>query len=91
MTLGEKIYNLRIANNMSQGDLANTLEVSRQSVSKWETDTSVPELDKLVRISEVFNISLDELIRGEKMEEIKCEAHPPDMHARKRRLARTKN
>jgi len=55
---------------MSQGDLANALEVSRQSVSKWETNTSVPELNKLVRMSEVFNISLDELIRGTKPEEI---------------------
>ena len=84
MTLGEKIYELRTKNAMSQGDLANTLEVSRQSVSKWETNTSVPELDKLVKMSEVFNISLDELIRGEKgekVQEVKCEIQSPAISA----------
>lgn len=48
MNLGKSIYNLRTKNNMSQGDLANTLDVSPQSVSKWETNTSIPQLDKLV-------------------------------------------
>lgn len=69
MTLGEKIHQLRTEHHMSQGDLANALEVSRQSVSKWETNASVPELDKLVRMSEVFRISLDELVRGTKPED----------------------
>lgn len=50
---------------MSQGDLAEELEVSRQSISKWETDGAVPELDKLVRLSELFGVSLDELVMGE--------------------------
>ncbi|BAE83738.1 DNA-binding helix-turn-helix protein [Desulfitobacterium hafniense DP7] len=81
MTLGEKIYELRTKNAMSQGDLANTLEVSRQSVSKWENNTSVPELDKLVKMSEVFSISLDELIRGEKTEEMQRETQSPDISA----------
>ena len=48
MTLGQRIYQLRTKMHLSQGDLADKLEVSRQSVSKWETDASVPELDKLV-------------------------------------------
>lgn len=43
MTLGEKICSLRMAQGLSQSDLAETLEVSRQSVSKWETDASVPD------------------------------------------------
>lgn len=90
MTLGEKIYYLRIEKNMSQGDLANALEVSRQSVSKWETNTSVPELKKLVRMSEVFNISLDELIRGAKPEEIRSEPQNPDMYVQKSGLATRK-
>ena len=64
MTLGEKISSLRGAANMSQGDLAEKLNVSRQSISKWETDASVPELDKLIRMSEFFEISLDELVYG---------------------------
>ena len=62
MSLGEKIYKLRNERNLSQGDLADALEVSRQSISKWETDASVPELDKLVKLSEFFAVSLDELI-----------------------------
>lgn len=63
MTLGEKIALLRGQNKMSQGDLAEKLEVSRQSVSKWETGASVPELDKLIMMSKLFNITLDELVQ----------------------------
>lgn len=70
MTLGERIYNLRTEKEMSQGDLADALEVSRQSISKWETNGSVPELDKLIKLSEIFDVSLDELITGkEKVEQ----------------------
>jgi len=61
MKIGQKIYELRTARNMSQGDLANLLEVSRQSVSKWETDAAVPDLDKLIKLADVFEVSLDEL------------------------------
>ena len=63
MMLGEKIALLRGQNKMSQGDLAEKLEVSRQSVSKWETGASVPELDKLIMMSKLFNITLDELVQ----------------------------
>lgn len=83
MTLGEKIYRLRTEHHMSQGDLANALEVSRQSVSKWETNASVPELHKLVRMSEVFHISLDELIRGAGPEET-AGSQPPGAGAQLR-------
>lgn len=65
MNLGERILDLRKKAGMSQGALAEVLNVSRQSISKWETNSSVPELDKLVKISEVFNVSLDELVHGE--------------------------
>ncbi len=47
MSIGKKIFELRTAKNLSQGDLAEILDVSRQSVSKWETDSAVPDLDKL--------------------------------------------
>lgn len=62
MGLGEKIYTLRTEKGMSQTDLAEALDVSRQSISKWETDASTPELDKLVKLSEIFAVSLDELV-----------------------------
>lgn len=65
MTLGQKIFELRNKQKMSQGDLAEKLNVSRQSISKWETDASVPELDKLIMLSDLFNITMDELVRDE--------------------------
>lgn len=65
MTLGERIAALRNEKKLSQGDLAEKLNVSRQSVSKWETGASVPELDKLLLLSEVFGLSLDQLVKGD--------------------------
>lgn len=65
MSLGGTIYRLRTEKNMSQGDLADALDVSRQSVSKWENDSSIPDLDKLKKLSQLFDISLDELVNGE--------------------------
>lgn len=65
MSLGTNISRLRAEKRLSQGDLADILNVSRQSVSKWETDGSVPDLDKLVKLSRVFDVTLDELVTGE--------------------------
>lgn len=64
MNLGSTITRLRTQRGLSQGDLAEVLGVSRQSVSKWETNASVPDLDKLVKLSQFFDISLDELVTG---------------------------
>ena len=80
MTLGEKIYELRKERNMSQGGLAEVLKVSRQSVSKWETDSSIPELGKLIQISEVFGITLDELVQKKGNEEIENEQLKSDAY-----------
>lgn len=63
MTLGEKIYRLRTEQGFSQETFGEKLGVSRQSVSKWETDQSVPELDKIVAISEIFGVSTDHLLK----------------------------
>lgn len=68
MTLGEKISELRNSKNMSQSDLAEQLDVSRQSVSKWETNASILELDKLIQLSDLFEITLDELVLHKKPE-----------------------
>ena len=78
MTLGETIRSIRSEKGMSQGDLADALDVSRQSVSKWETDASVPELDKLVKMCDLFGVSLDELVRGVKKEETLESAEQPE-------------
>lgn len=63
MTLGEKIYKLRTQQGLSQETFGEKLGVSRQSVSKWETDQSVPELDKIVAISDFFGVSTDRLLK----------------------------
>lgn len=65
MNLGENICRLRSARGMSQGDLAEALDVSRQSISKWETGGAVPELDKLMKLSSLFGVTLDQLVTGE--------------------------
>ena len=71
MTLGQNIARLRTQKNLSQGDLADALEVSRQSVSKWETDASIPELDKLLRLAELFGVTLDELVKDIDVQEVR--------------------
>ncbi len=63
MTLGEKLCKARKENNITQEQLSDVLGVSRQSVSKWESDTAFPETDKLIRMSELFGVSLDYLLK----------------------------
>ena len=65
MTLGNKIYTLRTKAGLSQEELAEQMGVSRQSVSKWETDASIPELDKLIQLSKLFEVTLDSLVQDE--------------------------
>ena len=65
MTLGKRIAQLRMQRGISQIELAEQLAVSRQAISKWETDGSVPELEKLIQLSEIFGVTLDELVKGE--------------------------
>lgn len=62
MSLGENIYKLRTGRKMSQEDFASAMEVSRQSVSKWENNMAVPELEKLIKMAKLFEVSLDELV-----------------------------
>lgn len=65
MILGEKIALLRKKNNYSQEDLANELGISRQSVSKWESGNSIPDLDKIIKMSSLFGVSTDYLLKDE--------------------------
>ena len=62
MTIGEKITQLRASLDISQEALADKLSVSRQSVSKWEMDQAQPQIDKILQLCEIFNITADELI-----------------------------
>lgn len=63
MTLGDKLTRLRKEQNYTQEQLAELLGVSRQSVSKWESDAAYPETEKLIRLSTLFDCSLDYLLR----------------------------
>ena len=62
MNFAEKLYTLRTQGGYSQEVLAEKLSVSRQAVSKWETGPTLPETDKLIAISELFNVSIDSLL-----------------------------
>lgn len=64
MDIGNKIYELRKNVGLSQEELGYKLNVSRQTVSKWETGQSLPELDKINGLCELFNLTADELIRN---------------------------
>lgn len=65
MTIGEKITKLRKEQNLTQEQLADILKVSRQSVSKWERNVAYPDTEKLIRISKIFECSLDYLLKDE--------------------------
>lgn len=62
MTLGDKLSKLRKENNCTQEQLADVLGVSRQAISKWESDAAYPETDKLIRICKLFHCSTDYLL-----------------------------
>ena len=62
MEFNNKLYELRKQKGLSQEELAGRLNVSRQTISKWEVGESTPDMDNLVSISELFGVSLDELV-----------------------------
>ena len=65
MILADKIIENRKKNNWSQEELAEKLGVSRQSVSKWESAQAIPDMKKILQLSEIFGVSTDYLIRDE--------------------------
>lgn len=69
MGLGSRIQKLRTDNGLTQEQLAEMLSISRQSISKWEMDQSLPELDKVIMMSKLFSVGTDEILLEE--EEIK--------------------
>lgn len=64
MSLGERIAELRIACDLSQNQLAKAMEVSRQAVSKWETDQSAPDAMNLIRLAEILDTDIEYLTIG---------------------------
>ena len=66
MSIGERITTLRKEHNLSQGQLAETLGVSRQAVSKWENDQTAPDTIKLIQLADVLGTELEYLATGNK-------------------------
>ena len=70
MDISEKILKLRKANNMTQEQLAEQLQVSRQAVSKWESGQAVPDADKLPAMSDLFHVTIDYLLKPSEIDEL---------------------
>lgn len=66
MEIGSRIKEQREFKNWSQDELAEILNISRQSISKWELNKVYPSIDMLIKMSDLFDVSLDELIKGDK-------------------------
>lgn len=96
MKFNEKLINLRKKEGLSQEELGHKLNVTRQTVSKWELGQTTPEMDKLIEISKMFNISMDELV-NESESEIKndsnsnpiIEDQPIEKNNNKEKMVRT--
>ena len=70
MIFSEKLLALRKANDLTQEQLAEKLDVSRQSISKWESGQAVPELEKIVALSAVFDVTTDYLLKSSEMDDL---------------------
>ena len=68
MDFNNRLYKLRKQKGFSQEELANRLNVSRQTISKWEVGDSTPDMEKLIAISDLFEVSLDKLVMGKEEE-----------------------
>ena len=73
MTIADRIQSLRKAKGMSQEELADKVGVSRQSVSKWESEQAAPDLDMIVIMSDIFEVTTDYLLKG--IEPVKTDDH----------------
>ena len=82
MEFGNRIKELRKAQNINQDELAEKLFVSRQTISNWENDKSYPDIQSVLLLSEIFNVSVDQLLKGdvEKMERIITEQTQADIN-----------
>lgn len=86
MTLfAEQLKNFQKEKNISQEELAQQLFVSRQAISKWENGDTTPDLDNLVKLSEILKVSLDELVKGKKSVSAKEEEEDGNLHLLKGR------
>ena len=82
MTFGEKLQSLRQRAGMSQDALAERLQVSRQAVSRWERDETMPETDKVVALADIFGVTTDYLLRLQPEQTEPEEKQPPPRNGR---------
>ena len=73
MTIGDRIQNLRKTKGMSQEELADAVGVSRQAVSKWESEQAAPDLEKVIIMSDLFEVTTDYLLKG--IEPVRTDDH----------------
>ena len=90
MDLGEKLFELRKAKNLTQDEVAEKLNVTRQTVSKWETNQSTPDFDKIAPLCELYGISANELLMVEKHDEVNTDKFDLD-EAKKHLFTRGKD
>ncbi|MBR1810412.1 MAG: helix-turn-helix transcriptional regulator [Clostridia bacterium] len=77
MSLGQRLLELRKSKQLSQEEAASRLNVTRQTISKWETDQSTPDFDKIIPICDLYGISFDALLTGRKAEDTPTAAAMP--------------
>ena len=87
MKLGQRLLNLRKSKQLSQEEVAEILNVSRQTVSKWETDQSTPDFDKIIPICELYGITPNELLSVEKEQESEVKNNNDDKDIKKKRAS----
>lgn len=85
MSLGQRLIELRKTKQLSQEEVAERLNVTRQTVSKWETDQSSPEFDKILPLCELYEVSTDELLTGRKEEKEEKEIFSNPVNNNKKR------
>ena len=83
MNLGENLFNLRKEKGLSQEEVAEKLNVTRQTVSKWETNQSTPDFDKIIPICELYGITTDELLQGKRLEKSFGEISTTDINRKR--------
>ena len=81
MTFGEKLQTLRQKAGMSQDALAEKLDVSRQAVSRWERDETMPETEKVIALADLFGVTTDYLLRHQPEPEMKQEPPRPEQRS----------
>ena len=85
MNLGQRLLELRKSKQLSQEEVADKLNVSRQTISKWETDQSTPDFDKIAPLCELYGITADELLTGKKEEKSENLSNESEQNINKKR------